>query len=155
MTTHLRLPSCSGPGVNARKAWRRQATPSPLFPHRSIRSRNHWCRETQLHVIFNHRACAQRVLHSRAHIAPPRRTRLSPPPLHPLHQRPSPIAPPSRLRTLLFLLLRQRQTRLRADPSRLPGAHRVLAGVLPQKSIPCPSAAISLDGLRRKWEDGM
>lgn len=108
--------------------------PVPSFSAQFDKKSEHWCRETQLHVVFNHRACAQRVLHPRAHITPPRRTRLSPPPLHPLHQRPSPVAPPSRLRTLLFLFLRQRRMPLRADPSRRPGAHRVLAGVLPQRA---------------------
>ena len=48
------------------------------------------CREG---VIFKHSARAQRVLHPRAYIAPPRGTRFSPSPLHPLHQRPSTLPP--------------------------------------------------------------
>ena len=68
------------------------------------------------------------------YIAHPRQTRLPPPPLHPLHQRPGPIAP-SPFRTLIFLLLQQRRMPLRTDPSRLPGAHRVLAGVLPPRAF--------------------
>jgi hypothetical protein len=91
------------------------------------------------HVVFKHRARPQRVLHPRTYIPPSRLTRLSPAPLHPLHQRPTTLTSSSRLRPLLILLLRQRRMPLRADPSRpsrrISGPHRVLAGILPQRAF--------------------
>ena len=99
------------------------------------------------HVILEHRARAQRVLHPRAHLASPRRARLAPAPLHALHQRTRTVALATRLRALRALLLRQRwmsfgtalpaRHRHRHDRdhyNRRGCPHRVFIGILPEGS---------------------
>ena len=109
-------------------------------------------RSTPTTTVLARNAASSILAHTVCRASPPNLPLT--PPLHALHQRPSPIAPP--LASALSSFSSGSVGCLSAPTH--PGAHRRTSRARwrsSAKTILCPSAAISLDGLRRKWGDGM